>query len=62
MSKKLPEALPGYSGGRLPGRGTEEKGREEGDENEGSEERRVGNEIIKEVMKGIQKMDVDKRC
>ena len=34
--QELPKALPGYSGGKLPGRGTEEKGREEG-EGEGSE-------------------------
>ena len=33
--QKLPMALLGCSGGRLPGRGTEEKGREEGEEDEG---------------------------
>ena len=27
--QKMPTALPGYSGGRLPGRNTKEKGREE---------------------------------
>ena len=32
--EKLPRALPGYSGGRLPGRSTEDKGREEGEESE----------------------------
>ena len=57
--QQLPKALPGYSGGRLPERNTEEKGRKEGEEDEGSEERRVRNEIIKEVIQGIQKMDVD---
>ena len=30
--RKLPKALPGHSGGRLPGRSTEEKSREEGEE------------------------------
>ena len=29
--QKLPKVLPGYSGGRLPGRSTKEKGREEGE-------------------------------
>ena len=57
--QQVPKALPGYSGGRLPGRNTEEKGRKEGEEDEGSEERRVRNEIIKEVIQGIQKVDVD---
>ena len=56
----MPKVLPGCSGGRLPGRSTEEKGREEGEDYEGSGERGDRNEIIKEVIKGIQKMDVDK--
>ena len=30
--QKLPKALPGHSGGRLPGRSTEEKGREKEEE------------------------------
>ena len=29
--QKLPKVLPGYSGGRLPGRSAKEKGREEGE-------------------------------
>ena len=37
--QKLPKALPGYSGGRLPGRRTEEKGREEGEEGAEREKR-----------------------
>ena len=32
--QKLPTALPGYSGGRLPGRSTKEKGGEEGEAEE----------------------------
>ena len=55
----MPKVLPGYSGGMLPGRSTEEKGREEGEEDEGSEERRVRNEIIKEVTKGFWKKAVN---
>ena len=38
--QNLPKASPGYSGGRLPGRSTEEKGREEGEEGEEKEQRR----------------------
>ena len=37
--QQLPQAPPAYSGGRLPGRSTEEKGRKEGEEGEGSEKR-----------------------
>ena len=40
--QKLPKAPLGYSGGTLPGRSTEEKGREEGEECEGSEQRQGG--------------------
>ena len=39
--QKLPKALPGYSGGRLPGRTTKEKGTKDGDVDEGGEERRI---------------------
>ena len=56
--QKLPKALLGYSGGRLPGRSTKEKGKEEGKEDEGGEERRI-KQIIKEVIAGIQKKDID---
>ena len=54
--QKLPKALPGYSGGRLPGRSTEEKGREEGEECEGSKQRQKKNEIIEEVIRNSQRM------
>ena len=50
----LSKALPGYSGGRLPGRSAEEKGRDEGEEGEGSGERQVRNEIIEEVIRRTQ--------
>ena len=57
--QKLPKALPGFSGGRLPGRSTKEKGKEEGEGDEGSEERRVRDQIVKEVIAGTQKKAID---
>ena len=57
--QRMPKASLGYSGGRLPGRSEEEKGREEGEDDEGREERRVRNEIVKEVIAGIQKKATD---
>ena len=56
---KTAESVTWISGGRLPGRGTEEKGRGEGKEDEGSEEKKVRNEIIEEVIDGSQKMVVE---
>ena len=50
---ELPKALPGHVGGRPPGRCTEEKGREEGEEVEGSEQRQEKNETIEEVIKSL---------
>ena len=52
--QKLPKVLPCYSGGRLPGRSTKEKGREEGELDEGSEERKIRSEIAQEVVAGIK--------
>ena len=52
--QKLPKVLPGYSGGRLPGRSTKEKGREEGEVDEDSGERRIRIEIAQEVVAGIK--------
>ena len=46
--------LPGYSGGSLPGRSTKENGREEGEVDEGGEERRIKGHIVKEVVVGVQ--------
>ena len=57
--QRLPKSLPGDSGERLPGRSTKEKGREEGEEDEGSEERRIRDQIIEEVIAGIQKKAID---
>ena len=51
--QKLPQGR--YSGGRRPGRNTEEKGREEA-ECEGSEQRQKKNEIIEEVIRSSQRM------
>ena len=52
--QKLPKVLPGYSGGRLPGRSTKEKGREEGEVDEGGGERRIRSQIAHEVVAGIK--------
>ena len=49
-----PKALPGYSGGRLPGRNTKEKGREEGEPDDGRKERKIRNEITQEVVASIK--------
>ena len=43
---------PGCSGGRLPRRSTEEKGREEGEVDEGGEERRIRSQLVEEVAAG----------
>ena len=51
--QKLPKVLPGYSGGRLPGRSTKEAGREEEKAEEECRERHVRNEIVQEVVAGI---------
>ena len=55
--QKLPKVLPGYSGGRLPGRSTEEAGREEekADEECRERERSVRKEIVQEVVAGFEK-------
>ena len=58
--QKLPKALLGYSRGRLLGRSTNEKGRDEREKDEGREERRIRDQIIKKVIAGIQKKAVDK--
>ena len=39
--QKLPKVFPGFSGGRLPGRGTKQKGKEQGEVDEDGEERRI---------------------
>ena len=46
--------LSGYSGGKLPGRSTKEKGREEGEADEDSGERRIRSQIAQEVVAGIK--------
>ena len=55
--QKLPKVLPG--GRRLPGRSTKEKGREEGEVHEGGEEGRLKDQIVEEVVAGIQEKVVD---
>ena len=51
--QKMPRVLPSHSGGRLLGRTTKVKAREEGEEDEDSGERRIRNEIVHEVITGI---------
>ena len=52
--QKLPKVLPGYSGGRLPGRSTKEAGREEEEKKEDSREGRIRNGIDQKVVAGIK--------
>ena len=52
----MPKALPGFSGGKLPGRSTAEKGREEEEEVEESRERKMKTEIAQEEVAGMMKM------
>ena len=44
----------GYSGGRLPGRSTKEEGREEGELDGDSGERRIWSQIAQKVLVGIK--------
>ena len=52
--QKLPKVLPGYSGGRLPGRSTTEKCRGEGAVDEDGEEREVRSQIAQKVVACIK--------
>ena len=52
---KMPKVLPGSSGGKLPGRSTAEKGREEEEEVEESWERQMKKETAEEVVAGMIK-------
>ena len=51
--QKLPNVLPGYSGGRLPGRSTKVKGRKDGKVDEDSGEIRIRRQIAQKVVVGI---------
>ena len=53
--QKLPKELPGYSGGTLPGRSVEERGRAEEEEEKDSRERHVKFEIVQKVVEDIDK-------
>ena len=52
--QKLPKVLPGYSGGRLPGRSAKAGGREEEEEDENSKEKKIRYEIAQEVVAVIK--------
>ena len=56
--QKLPKVLPGYSGGRLPGRRAKERGREDEEEEENGRERKVRYETAQEVVAGIKEKAV----
>ena len=61
--QKLPKVLPGHSGGRLPGRSSKVKGREEGEVDEDTGERRIRSQIAQKVVVGIKEnASVYKRC
>ena len=45
--RKLPKVLPGYCGGRLPGRSTKEAGGEEEEEKEEKKQRNAGMTLLK---------------
>ena len=59
--QKMPKALPGYSGGRPPGRSVEEKSREEGEEGKESEQRQEENETIEEGIRSSRRMAVERQ-
>ena len=52
--QKMPKVLPGYSEGTLPGRNTKDKGREEGELDDDSEERKSRRDIAQDVVAGIK--------
>ena len=54
--QKLPKVLLGCCGGRLPGRNTKEKGREEEESDEGREERKNRSDIAQEVVASIKEV------
>ena len=60
--QKLPKVLPGYCGGRLPGRSTTEAGRGEKKVEKDFRERQVRHEIVQEVVAGFKKKAWAQRC
>ena len=48
----MPTALPGFSGGKLPGRSKVEEGREEDEE---GQEKKTDNEVVKEIFAAVPK-------
>ena len=57
----MPKALLGFSGGKLAGRGTAEKGREEDEEDEGSRKMQMKKEIAQEVIAGMDTKPTSQR-
>ena len=54
---KIVQALPSFSGGKLPGRSTAEQGREEEEEVGESRQRQMKNGVVEEVFAGRIKKD-----
>ena len=53
--QKMPKALPGFSGRKLPGRSKVEEGREEEEEEEEGQEKKMENGVIEEILAGVPK-------
>ena len=54
--QKMPKALPGFSGGKLPGRNkVEEEGKEAEEGEEEGQEKKMENEVIRGIISGVPK-------
>ena len=53
--QKMPKASLRHSGGRLPGRIKIEEGRDEEKEEEDGQEKKMDNEVIREILAGVPK-------
>ena len=53
--QKMPGPLPGFSGGKLPGRSKAEKGQEEDDAENENQERHMRSEVSKEIVPTMMK-------
>ena len=58
----MPKALPGYSGGKFPGRSKAEGGREGKEEEEEEEMRKMENEVMNVILAKEQRRVGGDRC